>query len=134
MFKVLAITLIAAIANPFCCCNTSYASGVASVAQEGVGQHACCGLADSPIEQRAGDQEQGTNDCSHQAERENQLHQVTSSSHFLLKFATFVAEFPTNPGYGLNEGGYVREQRLHLKVDSLPPPTTYLRLYCVNLS
>ncbi len=123
--KTVAIILIAAIANPICCCFAGISSEV-----EASLQHGCCSTEDG---QRESSQQHATDECPHQLEKASKISQsgdlADSLAKSLLHFPTVRPSFEAQCGTAL-----FASARLPVgKGEKALPIAAIAQAYCVYL-
>ncbi len=76
-YKTIAILLVAAIANPLCCCFAAF-SGQEQAVEQAMVEHACCSK-DHGQQQTSTSEKKSHQDCPHQLEKESQISQAADS-------------------------------------------------------
>ena len=127
-FKTVSVFLIAALANPLCCC---FAEG--SVEAEAATQHGCCDVKVEDQGATTGASAHDSSECPHSVEKESQISESADSSesfskslHFYVHVLPFLIETYSET--------VVATETLVWSSDGVQIPTTPIaQAYCVYL-
>jgi hypothetical protein len=133
-FKIITVLLVAAIANPFCCCNTGLAAMMTGSAVKDISDEPfCCEETNSSGDHQKGNEDHSPSDCSHQYEKDSQINQTTDSGHTFLKLSSHVVELLPVLEYGIGVNAIPLRKNSSYEKDTLPPNTAISKVYCVYL-
>lgn len=91
LLKTVAILLIAALANPICCC-LAFSADVAETAnnEEFSAEHACCLANQSAKKDQIPQERHDPRDCPHEYEKDSQISQSANAADALIKLSLFL--------------------------------------------